>query len=564
VAERRKVFELRRLSGPRVTRDSAPLGADIQVRQSKPKLPCPPEIHHPEVTTGSCGNSIAQGRLNNVANLRLAFERGNPHEVRTKIMAKRSPEKQGRRRHSHGRNPTTPPKKYSRDEEVLGQDSATFLQRRESTSHPLLRPHIISVKISTAVPQSTLEVDQIQGNASPQHRTGHSDLVLADNARPMAPGLDRGHEPAMLMALLRRQRRELPPVKSAPSLPITVSTTIAVTSRRASSSSSLLGDSDIDPFDCRDLQKRALTEAPMLFNADAPGTPPQTVRSQPQREMESPVKKTITLFENLSHTAVDSAPWAAPGRSKSYDCVAVVEGEKGRGLLGAQFKRGSRLSRILSFGSNMEGMDQKLGRGGSLDTVGSKSTRDAKRESNTSGSRSSISSSSWSNPRRGYSPFRLQPFSKQVPVATATIYKVASHDGCPEQPLPEPGLWSSVDLVVGPVTEDYLPSPMIASEVSSFVGAPYYPPKNQDPSSFGKKNTDSMKRRVARPVLTHHEGRAVPSRRSNLNVSWGRRAAAAAFAIGKRLKERRTSKTQSEASREDGASGSRPISPRED
>ncbi|KAK0750785.1 hypothetical protein B0T18DRAFT_425539 [Schizothecium vesticola] len=63
--------------------------------------------------------------------------------------------------------------------------------------------------------------------------------------------------------------------------------------------------------------------------------------------------------------------------------------------------------------------------------------------------------------------------------------------------------------------------------------------KPRYPSSYGRKAGNSLKRGAARPILSEEEGRAVPPmRRASRSLSWGRRAAAAAFAVGRRLKER--------------------------
>lgn len=582
MAERRKVFELGRFTGPKATRanasscaDSSAYGRESNIRsgvvnsiagygESELRCTYPSEMHHPPDATQPHGNIMAQGKWNSVSNLRLTFEEGSSREVQTKV--KRLPEKGRRHQHSDGRDPTTPTRKNNRhqetqnrheetnnrDGEMLGQDGAASLPRRLSAPRPFLRSQILSVKISTVGPKSTLQFDQLQEEASLQHRTGHSDLLPVDKTSFIATEIDPSQEPAMFIPFLHRQRREIAPVKSTPGLPITASTTIAVTSRRASSSSSLLSGSAIDSPKSCDHHNNALPGTSVLFHSGAPGTSPQTTRSRPKHKMESPVKKRITLFENLSHTAVDPTPWATTGRPKSYDCVTVVEERNRRRLPGAEFKLGPKPSRMLSFGSRIERMDKKSGQRKSPDTVGTISTKEASGETNASGSRS--------NTRQGHLSFLQQSFSRRVPVFTATMHKVSSHDGSLEQPPPGPAAWSSVDLVHGPGTEDDLPSPPATGSVSASAGAPYSPPKSRYPSSFGKKNTDSLKRAVARPVLSPHEGRAVPSRRSNLNISWGRRAAAAAFAIGRRLKERRTSKAQSEASREDGASSSPPTS----
>ncbi|KAK0733113.1 hypothetical protein B0T26DRAFT_682900 [Lasiosphaeria miniovina] len=58
-------------------------------------------------------------------------------------------------------------------------------------------------------------------------------------------------------------------------------------------------------------------------------------------------------------------------------------------------------------------------------------------------------------------------------------------------------------------------------------------------SSFGKESGNASKPDGANLVVTAGEGHAVKSRQSSL--SWSRRAAAAAYGIGRRLKERRTS-----------------------
>lgn len=77
--------------------------------------------------------------------------------------------------------------------------------------------------------------------------------------------------------------------------------------------------------------------------------------------------------------------------------------------------------------------------------------------------------------------------------------------------------------------------------------------KHRYPSSYGRKAGNTLKRGAARPILSEEEGRAVPPmRRSSRSLSWGRRAAAAAFAVGRRLKESRGSGRQGQAVEGDG------------
>lgn len=87
--------------------------------------------------------------------------------------------------------------------------------------------------------------------------------------------------------------------------------------------------------------------------------------------------------------------------------------------------------------------------------------------------------------------------------------------------------------------------------------------KPRYPSSYGRKAGSSLKRGAARPILSEEEGRAVPPmRRASRSLSWGRRAAAAAFAVGRRLKERGGSGRRGQAAEgenDDVEGGGRPL-----
>ncbi|KAK0707869.1 hypothetical protein B0H67DRAFT_612446 [Lasiosphaeris hirsuta] len=409
--------------------------------------------------------------------------------------------------------------------------------------------------------------------------TSSSANPLADKVESLRRVFDRNQEPALFLPFLQKSRRNTAPEKAGPSLPIMVSTTVAVTTYRASSNSSQSsGSSVIVTANSRNPPQRIV---PLSLSGSRDGsivTPTRPPRNKLKKKRESPVKSRISLFENLNQS--NSSASLPTERAKSHDS-GIPHGADRKRLPGWEFKRGSRLLRVLSFGGKGNNGKERFSFLNSVST-------------------------------RRESTFFVQ----------GTMYKVPNRDDSPEKLLPPMAAilpattaWSSIDLVnntsetlpnlfhststlsgrilptrksygalvskpdwearnaaatfidpfSSPPSSTYDPSPLaengipatIQESSTSPVGIPLQRHRSRYPSSFGRKAGDRlMKRSIARPVLTPDEGMAVPTRRSSLSLSWGRRAAAAAFAIGRRLKERRTSRSQSIKSNE-GRSNSR-------
>ncbi|KAK4168408.1 hypothetical protein QBC43DRAFT_297031 [Cladorrhinum sp. PSN259] len=152
---------------------------------------------------------------------------------------------------------------------------------RPSLTRPLLMARTLSVKISTVKPSSpeSPTKNNIRG------RIGQSRID-----RKVLPG-----PPPSPFLQHWRTRRETAPIKSGPSLPIMVSTTVAVTTQRASSSA----DSSIPSASVsarEDDRRRSIASS-----AYSKGYQDGPVENPRKDTGDSPVKDKISIFEHLNN-----------------------------------------------------------------------------------------------------------------------------------------------------------------------------------------------------------------------------------------------------------------------
>ncbi|KAK0616449.1 hypothetical protein B0T14DRAFT_523156 [Immersiella caudata] len=476
---------------------------------------------------------------------------------------------------------------------------------RSDREYPYLRPRILSVKISTADPNAAPE-DPSAGDTDSRECSVDADrqgMPQLSKVQQLRTVFDRPQEPAVFLPFLQKNRRDTAPAKSGPSLPITVSTTVAVSTQRSSSHGSTSSGESVVVSTTADHVNHAKERSSLPSSrgelTDTPSRPP---RNKLRKRRESPVKDRISMFESMTRPAGSSVSLPTGGRSKSYDSGMTPKFDKKR-VPGWEFKRGSKMFRVLSFGSNKgatKKMDDKAK--GVPKTVTAKSSLEAmKRHSLPGPNRPSKLSFLQSATARRESAIMVR----------GTVYKVSNHEESPEQPslptkasAPNTVVWSSTDLVnnttetpptlfhaastrsgrILPTRKSYgalqpkgeweatddtaftnpfrdasgatpdedvsatecsLPSTIAESAASRGEAVTSPKRRSRYPSSFGRKAGHTLKRNAVGPILSPDEGRAVPTRRSSLSHSWGRRAAAAAFAIGRRIRERRTSGTRS-------------------
>ncbi|KAK0644094.1 hypothetical protein B0T16DRAFT_460178 [Cercophora newfieldiana] len=493
------------------------------------------------------------------------------------------------------------------DDTPKGVDHLDTPQSRSNVEYPYLRPRILSVKISTTDPTSDgtgarNSVPQSGGRGGVDRQKPPTGKVQA-----LRTVFDRPQEPAMFLPFIQRGRRDTAPAKSAPSLPITVSTTVAVSTQRTSSHdrSSSGGSVIVSSRAGQATRSRGSSSGPDP-RGEYPETPSRPPRNKLKKRRDSPVKDRISLFENMTQTGGSAMSLPTAGRSKSYDAGTASRMDKKR-VPGWEFKRGSKMFRVLSFGSNKGAAakaDNKSKVGSKVVTA--KSSLEAMKRHSIAGPITTR--------RLTKLPFLQSATARRETaiIVRGTVYKVPNYGAGPEQ-LTAPTkataptntiVWSSLDLVnntsetpptlfhaestrsgrILPTRKSYgalepksdweqnadtaftnpfrdvssgtqdaelsvtdcsLPSTIAKSAASHADAAASPKRRSRYPSSFGRKAGQTLKRNALGPILSPDEGRAVPSRRSSLSHSWGRRAAAAAFAIGRRLKERRTSGSRS-------------------
>ncbi|KAK3349084.1 hypothetical protein B0T25DRAFT_609594 [Lasiosphaeria hispida] len=425
---------------------------------------------------------------------------------------------------------------------------------------------------------------------------------LADKVKSLRTVFDRPQEPALFLPFLQKSRRDTAPEKAGPSLPIMVSTTVAVTTYRASSNSSQSSGSSV--IVTANSGNPPPNIVPFSLEGSRDGsieTPTRPPRNKLKKKRESPVKSRISLFESLNQS--NSSASLPTARAKSHDS-GIPHGTDRKRLPGWEFKRGSRVLRALSFGSGKgkvkdKGSTKSSGKS-SLEVPKRNSLADAKGKhrperfsflNSVSTRREStffVQGTMYKIKHDGSPEQSLPPTAATLPGTTAW----SSIDLVNNTSETLPNLFHSTSTLSGRIlptrksygalvskpdwearnaaatfidpfssplssTYDSRPSgdngipPTIKESSTSPAETPLHRQRSRYPSSFGRKAGERMlKRSVAGPILSPDEGLAVPARRSSLSLSWGRRAAAAAFAIGRRLKERRTSRSQSIKSNE--------------
>lgn len=216
-----------------------------------------------------------------------------------------------------------------------GEERTAF--PRLSHVRPLLRARTLSVKISTVKPQSP---------QSPTKSNIKERLNQSGVGRKVLPG-----PPPSPFLQHWRTRRETAPVKSGPSLPIMVSTTVAVTTKRGSGSV----DSSMrsTPFPKKDEGSRKSTAS----SAYSKGYQDGPVESPLMDAGDSPVKDKISMFEHLNHKDSKSAI----RKPRSQDQQGTTKNARQNNyhhpvkrLSAWELKRGAKALRALSFTGHRE------------------------------------------------------------------------------------------------------------------------------------------------------------------------------------------------------------------
>ena len=181
-----------------------------------------------------------------------------------------------------------------------------------AASPPLLVSRSLSVKISTVPP--TPGVTTTEGTGAGSHNGLPSKKVT-----DLRKVFDQPHAQAPFIPFMNK-RRETVSAKSGPSLPIMVSTTVAVTTNRGSSGSLSSAYSASISSEEGNTKRRGSHRHRSDFQ-DGPGERaarhPHTKLKKKRRD--SPVKDRIRVFENLSHSASSIAGPSGAGRPMSYD-----------------------------------------------------------------------------------------------------------------------------------------------------------------------------------------------------------------------------------------------------
>ncbi|KAK4459722.1 hypothetical protein QBC42DRAFT_231067 [Cladorrhinum samala] len=202
---------------------------------------------------------------------------------------------------------------------------------------PLLRARTLSVKVSTVSPKPT---------QSPTKSNIKERLSRSGVGRKVLPG-----PPPSPFLQHWRTRRETAPVKSGPSLPIMVSTTVAVTTQRGPSS--LDSSTRSTPFRTRGESSHQSTAS----SAYSKGYQDGPVESPVKDAADSPVKDKISMFEHLNHK--DSKP--AIRKPRSHDQPGTSENARQnihhpsvKRPSAWELKRGAKALRALSFTGHRE------------------------------------------------------------------------------------------------------------------------------------------------------------------------------------------------------------------
>ncbi|KAK3381829.1 hypothetical protein B0H63DRAFT_546524 [Podospora didyma] len=490
------------------------------------------------------------------------------------------------------------PTKISRKSTVL----------RSSPVHPLLLSRTHSVKISTvgtAEPASTT-VQRIE-NKDNRHLNQGTDGMEYSTERPSLNGSTprkssiRWPSPSLFFPNFDKSR-DAALGKAHPSLPIMVSTTVAVSTHRVSDTSpSSEGSSFTTAIEGGSNARRYTLPSSSTLLKQGPIedlTRPPRNRLQKKRR-ESPVKERISLFKHLSRSSTSVMSLPVVGRAKSHNSKPHSRSNPldsiDQKIRAWEPKRatGSKLLRALSLSG---GRDRTASPKTSKGTSAKSSGKSSGKGSGTNTKRSSLTDS---NGNSGQDRFSLVPRRDSTFFVKETTWKVASGNSSAGPPqssssatatttassstevvdktadsnptlfpmrrtmsgriLPARKSYGAIDSTKpnwevhgdppSSSSEQHLQFAVSHSRNSSSTihdrakspAPPRRKSRSRYPSPFSKMmGRDILKTSRASPVLTHNDGApAKQARRSSF--SWGKRAAAAAFGVGRRLKERRTS-----------------------
>lgn len=207
-------------------------------------------------------------------------------------------------------------------------------------SRPLLQARTLSVKISTVKPPP---------NESPTKQSKEKVVArLSDSGvgRRILPG-----PPPSPFLQHWRTRRETAPVKSGPSLPIMVSTTVAVRTHRDSSSTTASSSSfsrrSTTPFPSK-------VEEALRKSSRGYGNLSQDGAGEGTATKESPVKDRIGMFEHLSRPrTVSSTSGSQKSRGSSSNKLVKSRNSVRRPSV-SELRRGARALRALSLTGRRE------------------------------------------------------------------------------------------------------------------------------------------------------------------------------------------------------------------
>ncbi|KAK3998056.1 hypothetical protein QBC44DRAFT_228518 [Cladorrhinum sp. PSN332] len=522
---------------------------------------------------------------------------------------------------------------------------------------PLLMARTLSVKISTVKPNLP---------NSPTKKNIRDRLSQSGIGRKVLPG-----PPPSPFLQHWRTRRETAPVKSGPSVPIMVSTTVAVTTKRGSSSvDSPIPSASFSGSD--DGRRKSIASS-----AYSKGYQDGPVESPRKDKGDSPVKDKINIFEHLSSVDNKSATSKARSQNQSASSSSKNTRSDQRAVKRPsawELKRGAKALQALSFTGRRE--SQVIRTAVPLPKQPEKAAKfpvrvrhsAANPRKGTDGAAVDNNQRALGSKAMGVAPranrYSLAPRPESTFFVKGTMWKIPHTDPNPERPLnspktsrdsisvpkppssaelvnktadTRPNLFYSTSTKTGRILPDrksygaleakqswdahpithvalvdpfldsstqntdlYLQSPCVgipsisfepptpvpntnttsASSNSPALSLPIFqpPPKSQKRprypiihASFGTKSGESAKKSVALgPVLSpdlahgHRSDSGDSNRRaSQTTQSWGKRAAAAAMGITRRLRERRASSSTTNSRLGKGsASRSRSLSNR--
>ncbi|KAK4173900.1 hypothetical protein QBC36DRAFT_348371 [Triangularia setosa] len=313
-------------------------------------------------------NTVKRNR-HSVADLRMAFERAAPAKLSAKSslssptqskptsLAKEASSEETHQPRPHQSNykqsnietpkrprnsdhrqaPATEPTDRRRTR-ALAQAFEHGKKLKGSPARPLLQARTLSVKISTVKPAP---------NGSPTKESKQKVVArLSDTSvgRRVLPG-----PPPSPFLQYWRTRRETAPVKSGPSLPIMVSTTVAVRTHR-DSSSIVSSSRRSTPFPAKveEALRKSTSSSPQYgrLSQDGAGEAPTK---------DSPVKDRIGMFEHLSCPEATESSGSGSQKSRGSSSHKVL---KSRSFVKrpsmSELRRGARALRALSLTGRKE------------------------------------------------------------------------------------------------------------------------------------------------------------------------------------------------------------------